>query len=81
MEDSTEVVTQEKLSEIDMMNLEMAKMKRKLALAESETALANNKNADLSYQYVVLQIYMKYGLNSNDAINESGVILRGGAAT
>lgn len=69
----------EKMAEVDRLALELAKSNRKTALAEAQTALAKNDNAELSYKYVVLQIYMKYGLNETDAITEAGEILRGGA--
>jgi hypothetical protein len=69
----------ERLSDIDRMALELAKSKRQTALAEAKTALANNENAELSYKYVVLQLYMKYGLTEADAISENGDVLRGGA--
>lgn len=69
----------ERLQEVDRMALELAKSKRQTALAEAKTALANNDNAELSYKYVVLQIYMKYGLTEADAITEAGEVLRGGA--
>lgn len=70
----------ERLQEVDRLALELAKSKRQTALAEAKTALANNENAELSYKYVVLQIYMKYGLTEKDAITEAGEVLRGGAA-
>ena len=69
----------ERLHEVDRLALELAKSKRQTALAEAKTALANNDNAELSYKYVVLQIYMKYGLTEADAITEAGEVLRGGA--
>lgn len=69
----------EKLSESDRLALELAKSKRQIALAEAKTALANNENAELSYKYVVLQLYMKYGLTERDAISEAGEILKDGA--
>jgi len=72
-------VVNEKLAEVDRMALELAKSKRQTALAEAKTALANNENAELAYKYVVLQIYMKYGLNAQDALTEAGDIIRGGA--
>jgi hypothetical protein len=74
-----EAVT-EKLQDADRLTLELAKAKRQTALAEAKTALANNENAELSYKYVVLQLYMKYGLTSKDAISENGDVIRGGAA-
>lgn len=69
----------EKLAEADRLSLELAKSRRQTALAEAKTALANNENAELAYKYLVLQIYMKYGLTEADALTEQGSILRGGA--
>ena len=69
----------EKIAEVDRMALELAKSKRETALAEAKTALANNEKADLAYRYVVLQIYLKYGLSDRDALSEAGDIVRGGA--
>ena len=68
-----------RLQEVDRLALELAKSKRQTALAEAKTALANNDNAELAYKYVVLQLYMKYGLTERDAINENGEILKDGA--
>jgi hypothetical protein len=73
------VMGEEKLNELDRMALELAKQKKLTALAQAEKALAVNENAELSYRYVVLQIYMKYGLTQADTITEEGVITRGGA--
>jgi hypothetical protein len=61
------------------MALELAKANRKVALAQAEKALAQNETAELGYKYVVLQLYMKYGLTEADAISEAGVVVRGGA--
>lgn len=69
----------EKLSEVDVLGLELAKNKRQVALAEAKTALANNDNAELNYKYFILQLYMKYSLTAADAISEAGDIVRGGA--
>lgn len=69
----------ERLSEVDRMALELAKANRKVALAQAEKALAQNETAELGYKYVVLQLYMKYGLTEADAINENGLVVRGGA--
>jgi len=68
-----------RLHEVDRLALELAKSKRQTALAEAKTALANNENAELAYKYVVLQLYMKYGLSERDAISEAGEILKDGA--
>lgn len=71
--------TYQKLLDIDRMALELARQQRMTALAEARTAMANNEKADLAYKYVVLQLYMKYGLTDADAISETGDIVRGGA--
>lgn len=68
-----------KLMEVDRLVLDLAKERRKTALAEAKTSLAQNDNAELAYKYVVLQIYMKYGLTEADAISEAGDIMKGGA--
>lgn len=69
----------ERLLDIDRMALELARQQRATALAEARTALAQNEKAELAYKYVVLQLYMKYGLTDADAISETGDIVRGGA--
>lgn len=71
------VPTQEMLTDQDKVNLELAKMNRKLALAQAEKALAENNAAELSYKYIILQMYMKYGMTSEDALDEQGNIHRG----
>ena len=67
-----------KLQEVDRLALELSKANRRTAVAQAEKALAQNETAELAYKYVVLQIYMKYGLTENDAIKEDGSILPGG---
>jgi hypothetical protein len=68
-----------KLLDLDKAALDLARERRKTALAEAKTALAQNDNAELAYKYVVLQLYMKYGLTDADAISEAGDIIKGGA--
>lgn len=68
-----------RLQEVDRLALELSKANRKIALVQAEKALAQNETAELAYKYVVLQIYMKYGLTETDAITENGEILKGGA--
>jgi len=77
---SGEAPSNECLAQEDKHALEMAKMNRKLALSAAEKALAENNAAEISYKYVVLQIYMKYGLTESDAIDEQGFVLRGANA-
>lgn len=74
MEDKKNEV--EKLSDADKNNLDLALMNKKLAYANAEKAIAQNENAELSYKYFVIQLYMKYGLKSSDSITESGEITR-----
>lgn len=69
----------EKLQETDRLLLELAKANRKTALAIAEKAIAQNETSEVQYRYTILQLYMKYGLGEQDAINEQGEILRGGA--
>jgi hypothetical protein len=68
-----------KLTDADRLALELAKANKKTAVAVAEKAIAQNETAELAYKYLVLQIYMKYGLSELDAISEVGEILRGGA--
>ena len=79
IEDTQVEVPTEQLQDVDKMSLELAKSRRLLALAQAEKALAQNETAELAYKYVILQLYMKYGLTEADAIDESGKIIRGGA--
>lgn len=61
-----------KMAEEDRLALSLAKSRR-------ETALAQVENADLNYRYTVLQLYMKYKMDANDALSEDGSIVKGGA--
>lgn len=79
MTEATRLLPPEKLSEVDRLALELAKANKKIALTQAEKAIAQNETSELAYKYVVLQLYMKYGLTEADAISEAGDILRGGA--
>ena len=68
-----------KLTEEDKLALEVAKSRRETAVAQAKEALAKNETAELVFKYVTLQIFMKYGLNAQDALGENGEIIRGGA--
>ena len=72
-------VSTPRLSDVDRMELELSKMRRKLAIAEAEKALSESNKAELEYKYIVLQLYMKYKLTAEDAIDERGNIMFGGA--
>jgi len=67
---------QETLSSEDKHHLDMAKVKRQLVLAQAEKALAQNEAAETAFNYLVLQIYVKYGLTDVDGIDDNGNILR-----
>ena len=67
----------ERLGETERLTLEVARMNRKVALANAEKALAQNDSAELSYRYIMLQMYMKYGLSvETDTIDEQGYVHR-----
>jgi hypothetical protein len=70
---------QERMQDSDRMALELAKSRRETVLAQSKEALAKSETAELTYKYVILQIYLKYHLSTTDAISENGDIIRGGA--
>lgn len=65
------------LSDQDKHALDLVKMKRALALANAEKALAQNESAELQYNNLVLQLTLKYSLNEKDLITEQGEIVRG----
>lgn len=67
----------EKIEEQDRLHLEMAKMNKKMATVSAEKAIAQAETAELQYKYIVLQLYMRYGLSAADGIDESGNIVRG----
>lgn len=71
--------TPPRLMDMDRMALELARQQRLTALADARAAIAQNEKAELAYKYVVLQLYMKYGLTDADAISESGEIVKNGA--
>lgn len=65
------------ISEADRAVFEMTRLKQKLALKEAEKALAQNENAELAFRYLLLQLYVKYKLDTTaDAISENGEIQR-----
>lgn len=66
-----------KLKDQDKAALDMAKNNKKIAILNAEKAAAQNELADLQYKYIVLQIYMKYGLSPKDGIDEEGNIIKG----
>lgn len=79
MNEEQDKVTPEKLQDADRNALELAKMHKQMASLNAEKALAQNQTAEINYKYVVLQLYMKYGLTQDDSIDEQGNIIKGGA--
>lgn len=73
-----EMMVTESISEADKVVFELAKMQRKIALANAEKALAQNESSEAGYRYLVLQLYVKYKMNTEkDKLNEDGSIIRG----
>jgi hypothetical protein len=67
----------EMLSDLDKMTLEVARMQRRLVIANTEKALAQNEASEATFKCVVLQLYLKYGLDpATDKIDENGNIQR-----
>jgi len=66
----TKAVEQEFISVEDRHSLDLIKLKRALAVAHAE-------KAELTYNNVVLQLTLKYGLKEKDVITEHGEIVRG----
>lgn len=79
MEENTQEKVQEKIQDADRVNLNFAQMNKKIALLNAEKAIAQHENTELNYRYLVLQLYVKYGLTQEDTIDENGNIIRGGA--
>lgn len=76
MSDEQDPKSIDRLSDLDKSTLGLSIMNRKLALANAEKALAQHENAELSYKYLVIQLYMKYGLTTADTITENGDIIK-----
>lgn len=74
-----QVTSTEKLQDSDREALTLAKINKQMANLNAEKAVSQSQTAEINYKYVVLQLYMKYGLTQDDAINEDGTIVRGGA--
>ena len=66
----------ERLAEVDKSALDLAKVKKELALANAKTALAQSETAELSHNNVILQLALKYALKDGDTISDDGVITR-----
>jgi len=77
MEDNKDTIksTVTSISEIDKSKLALSTMNRKLALANAQRVLAEQENAELAYKYLVVQLYMKYGLSADHVITDNGDII------
>ena len=76
-EENTEIKTvQEAPKQLE----ERDRMVLALASANLKAAAAQHESAEMSRRNVLLQLFMKYGLNSNDAIDDNGNIIVGGAS-
>ena len=69
-----------KIDEDDKSVLQTAKTNKTIALLNAEKAISQHQTAEINYKYVILQLYMKYGLTQEDSIDEQGNIQRGGAS-
>jgi len=78
MEDQKEVVEvqTESITFEEFHSLEISKMKRMLALANSEKAAAQLEASDGAVKVVTLQLARKYNLKDGDEIQENGKIVR-----
>jgi len=59
------------ISEEDRLKIELAKAKKQNAILNAQKAIAQNETADIAFKYTVLQVYMKYGLSSDDSIDDN----------
>ncbi len=67
----------ETVSDQDKNALQLAKMRLKIAEANAEKALAQTECAEVSYRYLLLQVYFKYKIDPKvDALDEEGNIIR-----
>lgn len=66
----------ERLNDTDKAALDLAKVKRELALEKAKTVLAQSEVAELSYNNVILQLALRYHLIDGDVITDDGIIQR-----
>lgn len=63
----------------DRQLLETLKMDRKLVLTQMEMALAKNEASEAKFQFQVLQMFMRYGLDpQKDIIDEHYNVVKNG---
>lgn len=69
------------LSDQDKTTLQISNMQLQLTKINAEKAAAQNESATYAHKYLVLQLYLKYGLSTEkDGIDEHGNIVRNYAA-
>ncbi len=68
----------EQISSDDFHLLELSEMNCKLAKLESEKSIMQQQITELSYKYLVAQLYIKYQLSPQDALTNNGEIVRNG---
>lgn len=75
--DPSKPLPAEVISANDKGVLAFAGMRRQLARADAETALAKNEAAETAFTNTMLQLYLKYGLSpEKDTMDEQGNITR-----
>lgn len=65
------------LDEADKATLSKAFLNRKIALLQAEKVLAQHELAEMTFKYIKIQLFMKYGLTAADQITEAGEIIKG----
>lgn len=71
-------MSKEFISDLDKATIEIARINQRLTKALMEKSYAEKEYSDLSYKFLVLQLYMKYNLTEKDSISEHGEITRSG---
>jgi hypothetical protein len=73
----TPAPTKEVLAAEDRNAFEIAKMRHQMVVRDLDLALAKKETADSEFRYMLLQLYMKYGLSpEKDNIDQNGNITR-----
>jgi hypothetical protein len=67
----------ERIIENDKLTIDLAKSKVETAIASVNAAKSALEAAEMTYRYMVLQLFNKYDLTSQDSITNEGVIQRG----
>jgi hypothetical protein len=66
----------ERLSDADKATLDLAKVKKELALEKARTSVAQSELSEVTYNNIILQLALKYGLKDGDNIETDGSIKR-----